>query len=88
MSVPTLSYTTGGCTYTESVNGGLASPSGSVANTTTSGVVTNSAGTLTAPLTGDFKFNVTCGGTTVADLDIAINLGTIKTTATYSAGAT
>lgn len=87
MSVPTLSYTTGGCTYTESVNGGLASPSGSVANTSTSGVVTNSAGTLTAPLTGDFKFNVTCGGTTVADLDIAINLGTIKATATYSAGA-
>ncbi len=88
MSVPTLSYTTGGCTYTESVNGSLASPSGSVANTSTSGVVTNSKGTLTAPLTGDFKFNVTCGATTVANLDVVFNLGTIKATATYGARAT
>jgi hypothetical protein len=81
-----VNYTTGGCTYQESVTG-LSSPSGSVANTTTAGIVTNSAGSLTAPLAADFKFNVTCGATVVADLDILLNLGTLKTTATYSAGA-
>ena len=66
---------------------GLASPSGSVNNTTTAGVVTNSSGSLTAPLAADFKFNVTCGATVVVDLDVLLNLGTLKTTATYSAGA-
>jgi prepilin-type N-terminal cleavage/methylation domain-containing protein len=81
-----VNYTTGGCTYQESVTG-LSSPSGSVTNTTTAGIVTNSSGSLTAPLAADFKFNVTCGATVVADLDILLNLGTLKTTATYSAGA-
>jgi prepilin-type N-terminal cleavage/methylation domain-containing protein len=84
LSPLSVNYTTGGCTYRESVNGALTSPSGSVANTTTGGIVSNSAGSMTAPLTGDFKFNVTCGSTVVADLDIAVDLGAIKTTATYS----
>jgi prepilin-type N-terminal cleavage/methylation domain-containing protein len=88
LSPLSVNYTTGGCTYRESVNGALTSPSGSVANTSTGGIVSNSAGSMTAPLTGDFKFNVTCGSTVVADLDIAVNLGTIKTTATYSPPAT
>ena len=87
MPVTSVNYTTGGCTYQESVSGSLTSPTGSVANTSSGGVVTNSAGTLTPPLKGDFKFNVTCGATVVADLDIAFNLGTMKATATYGAPA-
>jgi hypothetical protein len=87
ISPTSVNYTTGGCTYQESMNGTLASPSGSVGNTTSGGVVTNSAGSMTPPLKSDFKFKVTCGSTVVADLDIAVDLGTIKTTATYSTGA-
>jgi hypothetical protein len=87
VSPTSVNYTAGGCTYQESLNGSLTSPSGAVANTSSSGVVTNSAGTMTAPLTGDFKFKVTCGATTVADLDIAIALGKMKATATYSPAA-
>jgi len=87
MPVTSVNYTTGGCTYRESVSGSLTSPTGSVANTSASGIVTNSAGTLTPPLNGDFKFNVTCGSTVIADLDIAFNLGTMKATATYGAPA-
>ena len=79
-----VNYTTGGCTYQESLSGTLASPTGSVANTSTSGLVTNSNGSMSAPLTADFKFKVTCGATTIADLDIAIGLGAMKAVSTYS----
>jgi hypothetical protein len=85
--VTSVNHTTGGCTYQESVSGTLKTPTGSVDNTTTSGIVTNSSGTLTGPLTGDFKFNVTCGSTVIADLDIAFDLGLVGTTATFSPAA-
>lgn len=86
MSPASVNFTANGCTYQESITG-LTSPTGSVANTSSSGVVTNSAGTMTAPMTGNFKFKVTCGTTVIADLNIAVDLGKMQSTATYAPAA-
>lgn len=89
LPVTSLNYTTGGCTYNESVTG-LTSPTGSVSTTggPVPGTDQSSTGTLTAPLKGDFMFNVTCGGTTVADLKISVDIGTMLSTSSYSPAAT